>query len=62
MKGMSTLAAPYSDLRARAARLDIGPRHVLVAALDDLIAMKRAANRPKNIPKLAELLELRNLM
>lgn len=55
-------AAPYTEVKARALRLAIGPYRVAVASLDDLIAMKRAAGRPKDLPKLAELLELRDLM
>jgi len=55
-------AAPYPEIKARAAWLDIGPHHAAVASLDDLIAMKRAAGRPRDMPKLAELLELRDLM
>jgi hypothetical protein len=54
-------APPYKELKARAATLDIGPYRVPVASLDHLIAMKRAANRPKDMPKLAELIELRKL-
>lgn len=54
-------APPYKELAERAARVEIGPYRVAVASLDDLIAMKRAAGRPKDIPKLAELLELRDL-
>ncbi|HZS93415.1 MAG TPA: hypothetical protein VFA78_01335 [Chloroflexota bacterium] len=54
-------AASYGDVRERAQLLDIGPYRVRVASLDDLIDMKRGANRPKDEPKLAELLELRDL-
>lgn len=39
---------PYSALRRRATRMDIGPAAVLVASLDDLIAMKRESDRPKD--------------
>jgi predicted nucleotidyltransferase len=35
---------------------------VKVASLDDLIAMKRTTGRAKDVPKLAELLELRKLV
>lgn len=38
-------APPYSDLRARALRLQLD-YPVLVASLDDLISMKRAGGRP----------------
>jgi hypothetical protein len=58
----ATGAAPYGDIRARAVGLTLGEARVLVADLDDLIAMKRATGRPKDENKLAELLELRGLM
>jgi hypothetical protein len=54
-------AAPYPEIKARVRWLDIGPHRVAVASLHDLIAMKRAAGKPKDVPKLAELLELRDL-
>lgn len=39
---------PYPQLRRRATRVDIGPTVVLIASLDDLLAMKRAAGRDKD--------------
>ncbi len=36
---------PYRQLRGRAERLDLGTVAVLVASIDDLLAMKRAAGR-----------------
>ena len=39
---------PYSTLRGRATQMDIGPAPVLVASIDDLIAMKRESDRPKD--------------
>lgn len=39
---------PYSALRRRAIQMDIGPAPVLVASIDDLIAMKRESDRPKD--------------
>lgn len=38
----------YDELVANAERVDIGGLEVLVADLDDLIRMKRAAGRPKD--------------
>jgi hypothetical protein len=39
---------PYTALKRRATRLEIGPLTVLVASMDDLIAMKRESDRPKD--------------
>jgi hypothetical protein len=39
---------PYAALERRATRLSIGPSPVLVASMDDLIAMKRESDRPKD--------------
>lgn len=46
---------PYPQLRARAERLDLGGVTVAVAGLDDLIAMKQAAGRPKDHAALEHL-------
>ena len=39
---------PYAALERRATRLDLGPAPILVASMDDLIAMKRESDRPKD--------------
>lgn len=41
-------APPYEDVRSAADEIDFAGRKVLVASLDHLIAMKDAANRPKD--------------
>jgi hypothetical protein len=48
-------APAYERLRKRAARVDVGALSVLVAAIEDLIAMKRAAGRPKDELDVEEL-------
>ena len=45
----------YDDLVAAATTLTLAGRPVLVAALDDIIASKQHANRPKDRDALAEL-------
>ena len=42
-------APPYATLRERADRVDLDGVVVAVAALDDLLAMKRAAGRPQDL-------------
>lgn len=49
-------APPYGTLRTRAERMDVGGFSILVASLDDLVAMKRAAGRPQDLVD-AETLE-----
>jgi hypothetical protein len=49
----------YEDLVTNAVRLDLDGLTVLVAAIDDLIRMKRAAGRPKDLLAVEELGALR---
>lgn len=51
----------YESLRRRAERLNVGGFSVLVSSLDDLIAMKAAAGRPKDLAALEELEAIRRL-
>lgn len=45
----------YAILRRRAARYDLGGYEVLVASIEDLIAMKHAAGRTKDLAAIEEL-------
>ena len=51
---------PYEQLRGRALRTKVRGVPVSVAAVDDLIRMKRAAGRPRDIQDLALLTELQD--
>ena len=46
---------PYDVLRRRSQRLDLGAFAVCVASVEDLIAMKRMAGRPKDLVAIEEL-------
>lgn len=48
-------APPYDALRQHAVRHEISGFGVLVASIGDLIAMKRAGGRPKDLADIAEL-------
>jgi predicted nucleotidyltransferase len=48
-------APPYDELTARAVRLPIAGVDVLVAGLDDLVAMKLASARPKDLQDVADV-------
>lgn len=52
---------PYEELRARAVRMDLGGFGVMVASLDDLAAMKRAAGRPQDLLDLEEIEVIKRL-
>lgn len=48
-------APSYARLRENADRYDLGAFAVLVASVDDLIAMKQASGREKDLADIAEL-------
>jgi predicted nucleotidyltransferase len=54
-------AAPYAELRSRADRVDLDGSEIRVVALDDLIAMKRAAGRALDIADVEALEVARRL-
>jgi predicted nucleotidyltransferase len=54
-------APPYDQLRRRADRVETDGMAILVASLDDLEAMKRAAGRPKDRIDLEEIDVIRRL-
>jgi len=54
-------APPYAALRERAERVTFGDIAVLVAALDDLASMKRAAGRPRDLVDVEEIEVIRRL-
>jgi predicted nucleotidyltransferase len=51
----------YEQLRRRAERYEVGGFGVLVASIPDLIAMKRAAGRDKDLADIAELEAIQRL-
>lgn len=62
---VDVLAAPagvdgYEELARSAQRIDLGDFTVLVCTLDDLIRMKRAAARPKDLIEVEVLTALRD--
>jgi hypothetical protein len=58
--GTPSGTAGYRDLSGGATRMDIGGRQVAVASVDDLIRMKRAAGRTKDLGHIEWLLALRD--
>jgi hypothetical protein len=64
--GLDLLAHPkgaprYELLRNRASRVDVGDFHVLIASIEDLLQMKRAAGRAKDLADIEELEAIRRL-
>ncbi len=64
--GIDLLVGPsgspaYDELRRRAARVTIDGMSILIASLDDLESMKRAADRPKDRLDLEEIEVIRRL-
>lgn len=55
-------APPYEVLKERAMRFDLDGREILVASIDDLISMKKAVGRPKDLAHIAELETIKRLM
>lgn len=51
---------PYGDLASRAQKVTVGDLIISVASLDDIIASKKYAGRPKDIDALPELQALRD--
>lgn len=52
-------APPYAELKARAEPIEIEGRPVLIAAIDDLLAMKRSAGRPRDLEDIEALEAIR---
>lgn len=48
-------APPYEDLRKRAIEVEVRGTRIRIASLDDLIAMKRAVGRPRDLRDIADL-------
>jgi hypothetical protein len=51
-------APPYTQLKARAEAIEIEQREVLIASIADLVAMKRAAGRPRDLEDIEALEEI----
>ncbi len=54
-------APTYEELRRNSEKMGLGDFFVLVASPDDLIAMKRAAGRPRDLADIAEIEAIKRL-
>ena len=54
-------APSYPEVRANAARVEVGSFHVRVADIDDMIAMKKAAGRLQDLADIEELEAIKEL-
>jgi hypothetical protein len=51
---------PFDEAHARATRVELGPTTVTVASVGDLIALKRAVGRPKDLADIEALERIEN--
>jgi hypothetical protein len=63
---LDLLASPpgapgYAELKARAQRIELEERDVPIASIDDLVAMKRTAGRPRDLEDIEALEEIRRI-
>ncbi len=54
-------APPYASLREHAERMEVGDFSILVASIDDLLAMKRAAGRTQDLLDIETLEAIKRL-
>jgi predicted nucleotidyltransferase len=54
-------AGPYAELKERATTIEIAGHAVAIASLDDLLAMKRAAGRPRDLDDIEALEAIQRL-
>jgi hypothetical protein len=54
-------APPYTELKRRAERIELEGRLVRIASIADLVAMKRAAGRPRDLEDIEALQEIRRM-
>lgn len=54
-------APPYAELRARSDVIDLDGKKVRVASVEDLVAMKRASGRPRDLEDIAALTVIQQL-